>query len=90
MIVVTGGNGFIGKNLVQELSIEKRNKLIVLDINDKSLFEIYQWLIENACSIDVSYHLGAITDTTVMDEKLFYTYNFQFLYGNCVQNTTFH
>ena len=75
MIVVTGGEGFIGKNLIIELQRRGSIGIVVLDTKNESLDSIYKWLVEHAPEIDVIYHLGAITDTTVMDRNLFDEYN---------------
>lgn len=75
MIVVTGGLGFIGKNLVNELKRRGNIGVVVLDTKTEDLMSIYNWLMDNAEEIDVIYHLGAITDTTEMDINLFDEYN---------------
>jgi ADP-L-glycero-D-manno-heptose 6-epimerase len=75
MIVVTGGEGFIGKNLVDELTRRGAIGVVVLDTKNESLDSIFLWLLNHAKEIDCIYHLGAITDTTVMDRNLFDEYN---------------
>lgn len=75
MIVVTGGEGFIGQNLVKELQRQGNIGVVVLDTKNESLDSIFDWLMKHAKEIDVIYHLGAITDTTVMDRNLFDEYN---------------
>jgi ADP-L-glycero-D-manno-heptose 6-epimerase len=75
MIVVTGGEGFIGKNLVAELTRRGAIGVIILDTKNESLDSIFNWLMTHATEIDCIYHLGAITDTTVMDRNLFDEYN---------------
>ena len=75
MIVVTGGEGFIGQNLVRELQRRGNIGVVVLDTKTESLDSIYRWLIDHGSEIDCIYHLGAITDTTVMDINLFDEYN---------------
>lgn len=90
MIVVTGGNGFIGKNLIASLRDKGFKNVISLDINEKSLSQIFSWLQENAKSIEAIYHLGAITDTTLTDEALYNEYNFNcsvFIWNLCVENS---
>ena len=75
MIVVTGGDGFIGKNLVDRLRLLKDESVISLDTKTESLEFIYSWLSTNARAIDGIYHLGAITDTTEMNVAKFDEYN---------------
>lgn len=75
MIVVTGGEGFIGQNLIKELERRGNIGVISLDIRRESLDSIFEWLMEHVGEIDVIYHLGAITDTTEMDRNLFDEYN---------------
>jgi ADP-L-glycero-D-manno-heptose 6-epimerase len=77
MIVVTGGEGFIGKNLVEVLQRQGNIGIVVLDTKNESLDSIYAWLMAHAKEIDVIFHMGAITDTTVMDRNLFDEYNVQ-------------
>ena len=76
MIVVTGGEGFIGKNLIKRLEDDGNIGIVSLDTKSMSLDEMYRWLAEHAKDIDCIYHLGAITDTTEMREELFNDYNF--------------
>jgi len=84
MIVVTGGAGFIGYNLVKRL-IENGHKNIVVvdnnisrivsrghrDITYLSVEDSYMWLGFNGNAIKMVYHLGARTDTMEIDEKIF-------------------
>lgn len=75
MIVVTGGEGFIGQNLVKELQKRGHIGIVSLDIKTSSLSLIYGWLLRHSHEIDCIYHLGAITDTTEMNIDLFNEYN---------------
>jgi ADP-L-glycero-D-manno-heptose 6-epimerase len=86
MIVVTGGEGFIGKNLIAELQRRGNVGIINLDTKNESLNSIYTWLFDNALDIDCIYHLGAITDTTEMNRNKFDEYNVQasiFIWNLC-------
>ena len=92
MIVVTGGAGFIGYNLVKKLVESGYKEIVVVDnnperfvlnvskdINDFSNvgFEVmsvedsYLWLEFNKYHIDAVFHLGARTDTTEKDWRIF-------------------
>jgi len=89
MIVVTGGEGFIGKNLIAELQRQGNIGVISLDVKNESLESIYQWLIVHEKEIDCIYHLGAITDTTEMDREKFDKYNVEcsiFIWNLCTYN----
>lgn len=75
MIVVTGGLGFIGRNLVRELQRRGAIGVVVLDTRNETLESIFQYLMVHAKEIDCIYHLGAITDTTEMDRNKFDEFN---------------
>jgi ADP-L-glycero-D-manno-heptose 6-epimerase len=75
MIVVTGGFGFIGRNLVKELERRGYVGVLVVDTKTESLDTIHRWLMDNVENIDCIFHLGAITDTTEMSIDLFDAYN---------------
>lgn len=86
MIVVTGGEGFIGQNLVKELQRRGNIGVVSLDTKNETLDSIFNWLMNHKDEIDMIYHLGAITDTTVMDRNLFDEYNVQssiFIWNFC-------
>jgi ADP-L-glycero-D-manno-heptose 6-epimerase len=86
MIVVTGGEGFIGKNLVKELERQGNIGVVSLDTKTENLGFIYSWLLTYADQIDCIFHLGAITDTTEMNKSLFDEYNVEssiFIWNLC-------
>jgi ADP-L-glycero-D-manno-heptose 6-epimerase len=88
MIVVTGGEGFIGKNLIKELERQGNMGVVCLDTRNESLSSIYEWLMAHAEEIDVIFHLGAITDTMEMDRRKFDTYNVEstiFIWNLCTE-----
>ena len=88
MIVVTGGEGFIGKNLVKSLMENGNIGVVVLDTKNETLDSIYEWLMNHAKEIDCVYHLGAITDTTEMNRNLFDVYNVgssMFIWNICTE-----
>jgi len=89
MIVVTGGEGFIGKNLVQRLRLDPDISVVSLDTRNTSIDYIYNWITTNAKLIDGIYHIGAISDTTEQDERLFEIYNINmsiFIWNVCSSN----
>jgi ADP-L-glycero-D-manno-heptose 6-epimerase len=86
MIVVTGGEGFIGKNLIKELERQGNIGVVSLDTKTENLGFIYSWLMTYADQIDCIFHLGAITDTTEMNKSLFDEYNVEssiFIWNLC-------
>lgn len=94
MIVVTGAAGFIGSCLVSRLNSEGYKDIIVVDDfsrADKNLNlkdKIYKtevhrdmfpvWLRENQRLVQCVFHLGARTDTTEFDRKIFDRLNLNF------------
>ena len=90
MIVVTGGAGFIGQNLVNKLIELGHENIVVIDNNINRSIEkyfgvkymtvedSYLWLEFNRYDIDVVYHLGARTDTMEKDEKIFERLNLNY------------
>jgi len=90
MIVVTGGAGFIGQNLVNELVELGYEDIVVIENNIDRSFDkhfgvqymtvedSYLWLGFNKYDIDVVFHLGARTDTMEKDEEIFKRLNFYY------------
>ena len=86
MIVVTGGAGFIGSNLVKKLNQHNFNHIIVVDkfenaaknenlkdtkvLNSIDRDSFFPWASQNAESIEFIFHLGARTDTTEYNLEL--------------------
>lgn len=87
MIAVTGAAGFIGSNMVAKLNEAGFTDIIVVDEfsrTDKNrnlegkVFthqihrdEFSDWLEKNGEELNAVYHLGARTDTTEMDRRIF-------------------
>jgi ADP-L-glycero-D-manno-heptose 6-epimerase len=92
MILVTGGAGFIGSNLVAALEGEELGPIAICDnlgdgdrwrnVAKRALAAIVQpddlihWFDENAGQIDAVFHLGAISATTATDADLVIATNF--------------
>ena len=84
MIIVTGGAGFIGSNLINFLGNQSTQKVVSVDwkndenghyFKNKNLLKVSPdnlefFLNENYKSINLIIHLGAITSTTETDAKL--------------------
>ncbi|PKP00712.1 MAG: ADP-L-glycero-D-mannoheptose-6-epimerase, partial [Bacteroidetes bacterium HGW-Bacteroidetes-9] len=87
MIVVTGAAGFIGSCLISGLSKKGYTGIIAVDDFSKTgkagnlhgktiearierkLF--FEWLEQNAASVDFIFHIGARTDTTEFNMAIF-------------------
>ncbi|MDX2073702.1 MAG: ADP-glyceromanno-heptose 6-epimerase [Alphaproteobacteria bacterium] len=92
-ILVTGGAGFIGSNLVAALLARGTHHVVVCDhfgTDDKwrnlakhPVFEIippeqiFDWLEFNRSQVDVVFHLASISSTTEKDIDLILKHNFQ-------------
>ncbi len=92
MLLVTGGAGFIGSNVVAALNDAGRNDVVVCDLlghdgkwrnlAKRQLADIVppgdlaDWL--NGRKLDVVIHLGAISETTATDGDLVIETNFRF------------
>ena len=71
--LVTGHNGFIGKILLEHLT---EDEVITLE---KDFLNQSDWetkLIEYVESVDVIFHIGAISDTTLQDYNEMLKYNY--------------
>ena len=93
MIIVTGGAGFIGSNLVKELESRGRGDIVVCDMlgNDdkwkniakRELADIIppdaltEFLGDNAKEIETIFHMGAVSATTERDADLIVRSNSQ-------------
>lgn len=89
MLIVTGGEGFIGSNLINELKRQGYTDVYSLDIRSNTINFIYDWLMFHSDEIECIFHMGAITDTTVMDVTLFDEYNLncsKYIWNLCASN----
>ena len=87
MIIITGANGFIGSCLVSKLNQEGFNDLVLVDAWNIPAKEnnlrhkkftacierenFFKWLDENHRFVQFIFHIGAKTDTTLMDVDVF-------------------
>lgn len=94
MIVITGGTGFIAKNLIIKLNSLQRDDIVIVDdlftpsklnqLEDMSYklaldrFSFLNWLARNHQSVEIIVHLGARTDTTEPNQELFDILNFDY------------
>ena len=93
MIIVTGGAGFIGSNLIALLERSGAEKIVVCDrlrseekwrnIAKREIYDfvqpeqIWEFIELNADKIETIFHLGAISSTTQVDADLIVSNNFQ-------------
>ncbi len=104
MIVVTGAAGFIGSCLIGELLRDGWADIVAVDdfsrtdkapnLEGKKLTakidrkEFLQWLAKNEKLVQFIFHLGARTDTTEFDRKIFDELNVQYskdVWERCVK-----
>jgi ADP-L-glycero-D-manno-heptose 6-epimerase len=87
MIIVTGAAGFIGSCLIQKLNELKFRYIIAVDdfssdeknrnLEGKSIMtrvdrkDLFMWLEKNNREVEFFFHIGARTDTTEFDTKIF-------------------
>jgi ADP-L-glycero-D-manno-heptose 6-epimerase len=91
MIIVTGGAGFIGSNLVKELNRRSISNIIIVDdvnsnnehnIKDLQFIEVisiddFYSTFNKWHSVDTVFHEGAISSTTETDQNRIDRYNLQ-------------
>ncbi|MGE0252053.1 MAG: ADP-glyceromanno-heptose 6-epimerase [Dongiaceae bacterium] len=93
MIIVTGGSGFIGSNLVAGLEAADHGQVIVCDqfgksekwrnVAKRNIAEfvepdnLIEFLDDHASEINAIFHLGAVSSTTETDADLIVRNNFQ-------------
>ena len=94
MIVITGAAGFIGSVLVGRLNREGYGNLILVDdfssmkknknLENKSYIkkihrdDFFSWLDDYYFNVDFILHIGARTDTTEFDSKIFDVLNVEY------------
>ncbi|MFK5854732.1 MAG: ADP-glyceromanno-heptose 6-epimerase [Bacteroidota bacterium] len=94
MIVITGATGFIGSVLVSRLNKEGYSNLILVDdfsslkkaknLDEKHFIkkvdrdDFFQWFDDYNSNVDLVLHIGARTDTTEFDSKIFDVLNLEY------------
>ena len=94
MIIVTGAAGFIGSCLIQKLNELKFRYIIAVDdfsnakknrnLEGKAIKErvdreeLFVWLEKNNREVEFFFHIGARTDTTEFDTKIFDALNLDY------------
>lgn len=93
-ILVTGGGGFIGSNLVAGLLARGTHKVVICDafgttekwrnLSQHAVHNIiepsalFEWLESHSDTLDMVFHLGAASSTTEIDIDLVLEQNFRF------------
>ncbi|MEA3460428.1 MAG: ADP-glyceromanno-heptose 6-epimerase [Bacteroidota bacterium] len=104
MIVVTGAAGFIGSNLIAGLNFSGYRDLLLVDdftrpdrernFTNKQFSalldrkDLFSWIREHHPRVQMIVHLGARTDTTEFDWKVFLELNLDYskeLYNICIE-----
>lgn len=103
MIIVTGAAGFIGSCLITKLNQENFNFIIAVDdfsvpakvanLADKRIQErvdreqFFDWLDQNYQEVEFIFHIGARTDTTEFDYRIFEHLNVEYskkIWNKCI------
>ncbi len=75
-IIITGWNGFIGRNVMKKLIDDHECQLIDSDLIDRQSWKNQlDFYVQNT---DVILHIGAISDTTLQDSNEMLKYNYIF------------
>jgi len=104
MIIITGAAGFIGSNFVGKLNNEGIKDIVIVDdfssslknknIENKTYLNkidrnyFFNWLDKNWQQVDFIIHIGARTDTTESDKRIFDKLNLEYskmTWNYCVQ-----
>ena len=72
-VLVTGGGGSIGSELVRQIAAHSPRKLIVLDIYENSVYDLQQELRQQGIFDNIEYLIGSVRNTHRM-ENIFETY----------------
>jgi len=100
MIIITGSSGFIAGSLVKRLIRDNFHHIVLCDffnnqINNSNITfiktnKLFSFIDEHKQSIDLIFHLGAITDTTFSDETMLNKYNLNYcinVWNHCVKHS---
>jgi ADP-L-glycero-D-manno-heptose 6-epimerase len=90
MIVVTGAAGFIGRNLLERLTMESHEEILTVDFEGCHLdpFEFLNQFANGDLQITTIFHNGACSSTTAADPNYVMTRNFDYtmqLQKLCIQ-----
>lgn len=104
MIIVTGAAGFIGSCLIARLNQDNFNHIIAVDdfsdeqksknLDSKKILErvhrddFFEWLDNNYYEVEFLFHIGARTDTTEFDRKVFEKLNVNYskqIWQKCIE-----
>lgn len=67
-VLVTGGGGSIGSELVRQISAHHPKKLIVFDIYENNIYDLQQELKMKEVVCDIEYLIGSVRNTKRLDQ----------------------
>ena len=68
IIMVTGGGGSIGQELVRQIAGHKPKQLIIFEVYENNAYEIQQELIKQYPELDLQVLIGSVRDSRRLDQ----------------------
>ena len=77
-ILITGHNGFIGSNLLKQLSVDQAGVFIKIEKDFLNQGDWKKRLSDHVNDVDIIFHIGAISDTSLQSSTEMLLYNYVF------------